>query len=312
MIIFDGHIDTLLQMLHSGKNLSDSEGHVSLEKLIEGRVSAQIFAVFVEPVFCQGMALHRGLEMIDLFWGMLAENPEALGFAGSGSAVRDLHKQGKVACMLAVEGGEVLQGSLAHLRTLYRLGVRILTLTWNYRNALGNGQAEGTESGGLSPFGRAVVKEMNRLGMLIDVSHLNEPGFWDVLELSEAPVIASHSCARVLRDHPRNLTDDQIRAIAAKGGVIGVNFYPGFLTEEGEATLDDVINHIEHFIAVGGEDCVGLGSDFDGIDSTPGQLADCSTLPRIAHRLAERGWPRELIAKVMGENFLRITERVLG
>lgn len=312
MLIVDAHVDTLLQMLHTGKSLAEAEGHVSLDKLLKGRVSAQIFAVFVEPAFYPGLSLHRGLEMIDLFWETLAAYPDVLAFAGSGTDVRRHLQEGKLACILAVEGGEVLQGSLANLRNLYRLGVRILTLTWNYRNALANGQSEGTGCGGLSPFGRAVVKEMNRLGMLIDVSHLNEPGFWDVLNISEAPVIASHSCARALRDHPRNLTDDQIRAVAAKGGVIGVNFYPGFLTDRGEADIDDVINHVEHMIAVGGEDCVGLGSDFDGIDITPAGVSDCSLLPAIGDRLAARGWPAGTVAKVMGENFLRIFEAVLG
>jgi membrane dipeptidase len=312
LLTFDGHIDTLMYMLHSGKSLADADGHVSLDKLCRGRVSAQIFAVFVEPAFYQGMALHRGLEMVDLFWRMLEEYPEVLVYAGSGSEIREIHQAGKIACLLGVEGGEVLQGSLAHLRTLHRLGVRVLTLTWNYRNALANGQAEGSACGGLSPFGRDVVREMNRLRMLIDISHLNEPGFWEVLELSEAPVIASHSCARALRDHPRNLTDEQIRALAEKGGVIGVNFCPSFLTDRDVADLDDVLDHIEHFIAVGGEDCVGLGSDFDGIDATPTGLDNCSVLPAIAQGLAQRGFSSELIDKVMGQNFLRIAQRVLG
>ncbi len=312
LFIFDGHIDTLMQLVYSGKTLAEAEGHVSLAKLVQGQISAQVFAVFVEPVFYHGMALHRGLEMIDLFWETLAAYSDVLAYAGSGTDIKKIHGQGKIACMLAVEGGEMLQGSLSHLRTLYRLGVRILTLTWNFRNALANGQAEGAESGGLSSFGRAVVQEMNRLGMLIDVSHLNEKGFWEVLELSEAPVIASHSCARALRDHPRNLTDEQVRALADKGGVIGVNFCPHFLTEGRDATLDDVVDHIEHFITIGGEDCVGLGSDFDGIDITPQGLHDCSTLPDIARRMAERGWSAEVIGKVMGRNFLRICERVLG
>lgn len=312
LFTFDGHIDTLLHLLHSKHDLANANGHVNLDKLLTGGISAQIFAVFVEPAFYQGMALHKGLEMIDLFWQMIDQHPEELAFAGSGSAIKQIQEEGKIACLLAVEGGEVLQGSLGHLRNLYRLGVRVVTLTWNYRNALANGQSEGVDSGGLSPFGREVIQEMNRLGMLIDVSHLNEPGFWDVLKISKAPIIASHSCARALRDHARNLTDEQIRALADNGGVIGVNFYPGFLTESGEAHLDDVVNHIEHFIKIGGEDCVGLGSDYDGIETTPSGLDDCSLMQAIIPALKERGYSDGKIEKVMGGNFLRIAETVLG
>lgn len=312
MFTFDAHIDTLLHLVHSGKSLKEADGHVNLDKLRQGGVSAQVFAVFVEPDFYQGMALHRAMQMIDNFWEMIAEYPDYLAFAGSGREIQKIYRDGKIACLLAVEGGEVLQGSLANLRNLYRLGVRILTLTWNYRNALANGQTEGDQSGGLSPFGREVVAEMNRLGMLVDISHLNEPGFWDVLEISSDPIIASHSCARALRDHGRNLTDRQIRALADKGGVIGVNFYPGFLTDSGQASLDDVLNHIEHLMNVGGTDCVGLGSDYDGINAVPEGLQDCGMMQAIAAGLARRGHSQAVIEKIMGGNFLRIAESVLG
>lgn len=312
LFTFDAHIDTLLQLVHSGRSLADASGHVSLEKLRKGGVSAQVFAVFVEPDFYQGMALHRALQMIDVFWQMIAEYPDDLAFADSGTAIRKSYQAGKIACMLALEGGEALQGSLANLRNLHRLGVRVLTLTWNYRNALANGQSEGDASGGLSPFGREVIAEMNRLGMLVDVSHLNEPGFWDVLEISGDPVIASHSCPRSLRDHGRNLTDRQIKALADKGGVIGVNFYPGFLTAGESAALEDVLDHIEYLINVGGSDCVGLGSDYDGINAVPDGLQDCSMMPTIAAGLESRGHSLTVIEKIMGGNFLRIAESVLG
>lgn len=152
-----------------------------------------------------------------------------LCFAGSGQDILRARQSGRLACLLAIEGGEALEGKLAHLRNAYRLGVRLLTLTWNFRNDLASGQMEGAE-GGLSRFGREAVEEMNRLRMLVDVSHLNEPGFWDVIEVSTSPpIIASHSNAKGLCDHPpRNLSDEQIRSIADGGGVIGVNFFLPF------------------------------------------------------------------------------------
>jgi len=171
---------------------------------------------------------------------------------------------------------------------------------------------EGPEGGGLSRFGLEVVEEMNRLGMLIDVSHLNEPGFWDVIEASSSPVIASHSNAKALCDHPRNLTDEQIRAIADGGGVIGVNFCTAFLTSSGAATLDDVLNHIDYLVKVGGIETVGLGSDFDGITETPIGLENCSRTLILADGLNGRGYSVDAIEKIMGGNLLRLCANVLG
>ena len=185
---------------------------------------------------------------------------------------------GKIAAFLSIEGGEALAGSLGVLRMLYKVGVRSLTLTWNGRNELGDGV--GASGKGLTAFGRAVVREMNDLGMLVDVSHLSERGFWDAMKVSTQPLIASHANCRALCDHPRNLTDAQIRAVAGQGGVIGVTFVPDFLGGE-TPSVDNVLDHIDHMIAVGGEDCVGLGSDFDGTKELPAGLADCTGLPLL-------------------------------
>lgn len=197
MFIFDAHIDTLSRLLTRGEKLEDAQGHVKLEDLQAG-ARAQFFAAFVDPQYYHGLALHRTMEMIDLFWETLAAYPEALAFAGSAEEIIQATAQGRTACLLAIEGGEALEGKLSMLRLFYRLGVRLLTLTWNFRNDLAAGQWEGPQGGGLSRFGREVVEEMNSLGMLVDVSHLNEPGFWDVLEVSTDPVLASHSNAHAL------------------------------------------------------------------------------------------------------------------
>lgn len=312
MLIFDAHIDTLSRLLLSGQTFDKDEGHVNLDKIRQSQQGAQFFAAFVAPGYYHGLALHKTLEMVDVFWQMVEKYPEDLAFAGSGRDVLEIHTSGRLACILAIEGGEALEGKLGHLRLLYRLGVRLITLTWNHRNDIGSGQGEGTMGGGLSLFGRDVVVEMNRLGMLVDVSHLNEPGFWDVIKYSTSPIIASHSNAKNLCDHPRNLTDDQIRAIANGGGVIGVNFYARFLARQGQATIDHVVDHIDYLAKIGGLDCVGLGSDFDGIDSTPTDLEHCGKTPDLIPLLSARGYGEDAVEKIMGGNLLRLCQTVLG
>lgn len=312
MFIFDAHVDTLSRLKGTTQSLDDNQGHVDLVKLRQSRQGAQFFAAFVSPTFYHGKALHNALEMVDLFWQWMEQFPEELAFAGNGKDILDIQKNGRLACLLAVEGGEALEGKLANLRILHRLGVRLVTLTWNHRNDLAAGQGEGPNGGGLSRFGADVVTEMNRLGMLVDVSHLNDQGFWDTLHLSKAPIIASHSNARALCDHPRNLTDEQIRALANQGGVIGVNFCTHFLAKDRQATIHDVLGQIEYLAKVGGVECVGLGSDFDGIERTPLGLEHCAKTPELAEILKERGYSPKDVAKIMGGNLLRLCQTVLG
>ena len=175
----------------------------------------------------------------------------------------------RIGILLSVEGGEILGENLFMLDIIFKLGVRALGLTWNQRNALADGVGEANTQSRLTRLGQEVIGRMNKLGMLIDVSHLNEAGFWHVLELSKDPITASHSCAKAFCDHPRNLTDEQLRALARQKGVVGVNFYPRFLKETGKATREDVVRHIYHIAEVAGVETVGLGSDFDGISETP-------------------------------------------
>ncbi|HHT91483.1 MAG: dipeptidase [Bacillota bacterium] len=312
MFFFDAHIDTLSRLLQDSQNLRENQGHVDLAKLRQNKQGAQFFAAFVSPRYYHGQALHRTMEMIDLFWQWMTDYPQDLAFAGSGREAAEIRSGGRMACFLGIEGGEALEGQLFNLRMFYRLGVRLLTLTWNHRNDLASGQGEGLHGGGLSLFGQAVVAEMNRLGMLIDVSHLNEPGFWDVLRLSKSPVLASHSNARALCDHPRNLTDQQIQALADQGGVIGVNFCPYFLKKDQPATVDDVVEQVMYLVNVGGIQCVGLGSDFDGIDQTPLGLEHYGKTMDLADSLMDRGLSADHVEKIMGGNLMRICCTVLN
>lgn len=230
--------------------------------------------------------------------------------------------------VLVLEGGRPLKGSLAVLRQFYRLGIRCLLLTWNGRNELADGVGEGLSAGGLSNFGREVVREMRRLGMVLDLSHLSERGFFEAIELYEGTVVATHSNARAIHDHPRNLTNEQVRAVAATGGVVGVAFMPAFLGPD-TPTIDTVVDHLEYLVDLVGPDHVGIGPDFsygpvaeehrkqrkyEGIKvnlEVPYPIPDAATLPQLEEVLRQRGFADLDIRKVLGDNFVRVLKDIL-
>ncbi|MFV9568253.1 dipeptidase [Thermoanaerobacter mathranii] len=307
----DFHCDTLYRLVDKKIDFTErsKEGHVDLQRMKEGKVHLQVFAVFVDPTQTRKNAATMALKMIDKMHKII-EEIEEFRLILKGEDIDKAKQEGKIGALLSIEGGEALEGETSLLRMFYKLGVRALTLTWSLRNDLGDG-VDGVKEAGLTSFGREVVKEMNRLGMIVDVSHLNEKGFWDVVELSEKPIIASHSNAKTLCSHRRNLTDEQIKAIAQKGGVIGINFAPQFLRDEGQATLEDVLNHIDYICELVGEDYVGFGSDFDGIESTPEGLKDISYFPAILEGLIKRGYTQEQIAKITHKNFENLIKKIL-
>lgn len=312
-LVFDGHCDTLLSLVEGTRcfvERSDT-GHVDLPRLRAGGVDAQIFACWVGGAEAERPLLDF-LHMADALHTEIETNPDDLVLARCADDVEQAHRHGKLACILGMEGGEPLQEDLAILRSAYRLGLRNIGLVWGGRNALGCGvSGENIDEDGLSDFGRAVVRESNRLGIMVDVSHLNEVGFWDVIDATEKPVIASHSNARKLHDHPRNLWDEQIEAIAETGGLIGVVFT--FMTEDwSAAVLGDVLDQIDYMVALVGLDHVGLGSDFDGIPHTPAGLEDVSQMGAITRGLLERGYGEEDVAKILGGNWLRVFREVAG
>ncbi|MGC8873664.1 MAG: dipeptidase [Chloroflexia bacterium] len=317
-IVCDAHCDTLLALEHTGRSLGERSalGHVDLPRLTEGGVTAQVFAVFVEAPYYPMQAARRTLALIDLFYRELERNAAQMRLATRGKDIREAKEDGQIAAILGLEGGEALEGDLSLLRIYYRLGVRLVTITWNRRNALADGLGEARSGGGLTNLGVEAVREMNRLGILIDISHLAPAGVRDVLEVSQAPVIASHSNARAVFDHPRNLNDDQVQAVAEKGGVVCVTFVPDFVGGK-EASLEQLLDHVEHLLRVAGEDHVGLGSDFDGFGfGSPGEafqdIPDVRYLPRLTEGMLRRGIPPRVAEKVLGGNFLRLFEQVVG
>jgi len=309
--VVDAHCDFLSSVEEEPRRLAGGGGgHVDLPRLRRGGVSLQFFATFVPPARRE-QALARTMEQIDLFYREMEENAALIMPVFSFADIERARVQGKIGALLAIEGGEALTGRPAVLRQLYRLGVRCLTLTWNGRNELADGVGEAGTRGGLTRLGVEVVREMNRLGMVVDVSHLAEPGFWDVLSVCTAPPIASHANSRHLCLHPRNLSDAQIRALADRGGVIGLCFYPPFVDRE-NASLERLLDHAEHIVQVGGVGCLGLGSDFDGIECTVPGLEDSSCLPRLTEGLLRRGYAEEDVAAILGGNLLRVLKTVLG
>jgi len=321
--VVDTHCDTLQALfrdifpsvtpsrVEEGLGKRSDKGHVDIPRLKEGGIDCQVFAIFVSKIPNPPKPLHRALNLIDIFYRECEENKDEISHAKSYEEVLKTIESGKIAAVLSLEGGEAIGGDVSVLRILHRLGVRMMSLTWNHRNLLADGVKEQRTKSGLTNLGVKVVEEMERLGIVIDVSHLSESCFWDLVDITDSPIIASHSNCRTLCDHPRNLDDRQIAAIADKGGVIGMNFYPKFLRKEGQATVSDVVDHMEHIIDLVGIDYVGLGSDFDGISSTPIGLEDASKVPNLTLELVSRGYSKEEIGKILGGNHLRVFSKVM-
>lgn len=322
------------------------EIHTDLVRLREGGVGAQFWSAWV-AFDRERPALKTFLEQIDLIHRMVAAHPGQLEMAGTADDVERIRRAGRIACLIGVEGGHALDDSLAVLRLFHRLGVRYLTLTHTGTISWADSSTDAPRHGGLSPFGEEVVREMNRLGMLVDLSHVSDETALDALRVTRAPVICSHSSAHALAAHPRNVNDDLLRAIAANGGVVMVNFFSGFVVPESAATLvagleerrrleaqgldaaavaaamdawraahplergtlADVCDHVQHVARVAGVDHVGLGSDFDGIPTTPVGLEDVSLFPAITAELLRRGWSERDLRKLLGGNALRVLRR---
>jgi membrane dipeptidase len=292
----------------------NSSGHLDIPRLIDGGVDCQVFAVFTarEP-----RPQDAAILLLDAFYQSLNSNMDKLAFVTNLNEIKKANGKGKVAGLLSMEGGEPLLGSLAALRMFYKLGIRAIGLTWSNRNELGNGSGERRPTGGLTDFGIRVLEEANKLGMIVDVSHLNDEGFWDVAELNKGAFIASHSNCRTLCDNPRNLTDEMIKTLAKHDGVMGMNFLPFFLLPKEElssgkrATVKTLCNHIDYVANLVGVDHIGIGSDYDGIPYPPDGLEDASKMPNITYELVERGYSDKDVKKILGGNFLRVIDKVL-
>ena len=293
--LFDAHCDTVLMRCLFGGTLRKNSGHVDLERAGEYRRYAQFFALFGQP------------EEYELFRREMASHPDLVRHCRTGAEAKAALAAGRSAAFLSVEGAELLDCSLERLEEAYVLGVRAVNLTWNHVNALSGTSAE--EPGrGLTAQGRAFVEKMGRLGMLVDVSHLSDPGFWDVAELVPGPFFASHSNARSVFFHTRNLTDEQFTAIIDHNGVAGLNLYAAFLGERPD--LDTAVAHLEHWLELGGERCIALGGDLDGCSLLPEGFRGIQDWDRLWERLLRRNYSEELLRALFFENLMRVVSEV--
>jgi membrane dipeptidase len=318
--------------------------HTDIPRLKKGNVGAQFWSAYVPAdTGKKGEALRTTLEQIDVIHRLIKQYPETFGFAGSTDDVERIRKSGKIASLIGIEGGHSIEDSIGALRMLYKLGVRYMTLTHSESLAWADSATDKPRCNGLSPFGEEIVREMNAMGMLVDLSHVSPDCMKAALKVSQAPVIYSHSSARGIADHPRNVPDDVLPLVKANGGVIMVNFFSGFIVPEGaramlkmfdvsremrkkytdeaqykeamrewmkqydypRGSVYDVCDHIDHLVKGAGVDHVGLGSDYDGITKTPLQLEDVSCYPYITQELLNRGYSATDIKKILGGNVMR-------
>ncbi len=314
MFVLDSHCDTPSQIYRYNLDLSkDNENtHVDFPKLRRGGVDGAFFALYIpaEMDADPDKAFDYAKKLLSGVQDAVRLNPDKASFAVSEAQALGNKEEGKFSIFIGLENGSPTGDSLERLEWFHNAGVRYVTLCHTGNNLICDSCAT-TEKrwGGLSPFGREVVAEMNRLGILVDVSHVSDDTFYDVLKYSSKPVVATHSCCRALADHPRNMTDDMIKALAAHGGVIQINFYPVFLDSENETVpYRRIADHIDHVVELVGIDHVGLGSDFDGIEVTPEGMEDISKFSLIFDELRRRGYSEADLAKIASENFFRILE----
>lgn len=320
--VFDAHCDTILELSSQGVEMRRNSLHIDLERGGRFTPYAQIFAVFTRP--CEGgqypsdylqdwpeeVLRKIGGELLDRLLKEFYVNRDVLVLCKSAHEARQVAEDGKIAAFIAIEGAELLGCDIDSLHNAYEKGVRYVNLCWNYDNAL-CGAANGAKKDGLSAKGVRFVEEMQRLGMAVDLSHASERTFWDVMEITKRPVLAGHSNSKTQCDNARNLTDDQFKALVKIGGVAGINLCPEFLSESGEADIDDIVRHAEHFLALGGEKALCLGGDLDGIDSLPKPMTGIQDYDMIYEAMLKRNYPESLVRDIFYNNLMNFTEAAL-
>jgi membrane dipeptidase len=348
-IVLDTHIDVTPKLQTSWKfDEEHKDGHIDLPRMRKGGLNGLFFSIYMAGTVTGPKAVNDAIERIAAVHRLAEQMPDQVALCVTADDVRKAHKQGKIAALMGMEGGHMINNSLAVLRMYAELGVRYLTLTHSVNVDWADSSGDQAKHNGLTDFGKDVVRELNRLGVMVDISHVADKTFWDALEVSKAPMIASHSSCRAISGHARNMTDDMIKALAAKGGVIQINYLDQFIDNDlfqysqksqplmrelqqkypGRENLDrrreevakqfgpapkasweKIVEHIDHAVKLVGVDHVGLGSDFDG-GSMPVGMEDCTQLPKITEALMRKGYSTSDIKKILGENTLRLLSDV--
>lgn len=317
MFVLDSHCDTPSQILHLLDLSKDNDhAHVDFPKLKRGGVDGAFFAIYVPAsLSAEDGFLHAG-RLLDSLEDQMRKNVDKAAYATTMNEAVANKEKGLFSVFIGLENASPIGEDIDKVKYFFNNGVRYITLCHSLDNQVCDSCASSVKTwGGLSPFGKEVVSEMNRLGMLVDVSHVSDDTFYDVLEYSSRPVVATHSCCRALAGHPRNMTDDMIKALAAAGGVIQINFYPLFLDESFKdinavrPSFKRIVDHMDYVVDLVGIDHVGIGSDFDGIEVTPEGLEDISMMPKIFDELRSRGYSECNIEKIAGLNFFRCMQQ---
>ena len=363
-IAIDMHADTVQRVLDEHVDLQQqlADGHFDAVRAKAGGLDAQFFSIWVEPQLFGAMgprAVKRADDQISAIRALSEKHPETWQLATSAADVRRAAQDGKIAALMGLEGGYAIDEKLENVRRYYDLGVRYMSPAWSVSTSwAGSSGDEAGATRGLNDFGKSVVREMNRLGMMVDVSHVSDKTFWDIVNTSTKPVVATHSACRTIADVPRNLTDDMIRALAKTGGVVNVIFYPEHIepgwsvlkkkvdveiaplvqqaseSEPGDAVhkklardrvrqreyarrlpavyVSRIVDHIDHIVKLVGVDHVGIGSDFDGVQSTAADLATVADLPNLTRELLQRGYSESDVDKILGGNMLRVMDAQQG
>lgn len=359
-IAIDMHADTTQRLVDEELDLTQrlSDGHFDSVRAREGGLDAQFFSIWVEPQLFGGGgpgAVKRADDQIAAVHALTERHPDIWQFAGSAADVRRITAEGRLAALTGLEGGYAIDEKLENVERYHRMGVRYMSPAWSVSTSWAGSSGDDVgKTRGLNDFGKSVIREMNRVGMMVDVSHVSDPTFWDIVNTSTKPVIATHSGCRAIANVPRNLTDEMIRALAKTGGVVNVIFYPEHIepgwsekkkkvdaeiaplvqraSEEEKGTavrkkmardrvrseeyarrlpkvsVSRLVDHIDHIVKLVGLDHVGMGSDFDGVQSTLSDLADVAALPNLTRELLRRGYSEHDIHKILGGNMLRVME----
>ncbi len=311
LYIINSHLDSIMPIYDENYDYTKRNEcwHSDIPRIREGGVDLLVFAIFAYHPDYKERLRERTYEMLEKI-KLLTNSASELKLVTNPLEIEQAKAEGKIGILVGIEGAYSIK-SLDDIRDLYLKGVRLIGLTWNHANLIADGV--GVENPkGLTDFGIEALTLMNELGIIVDLSHLAPAGFWDVMKYTKSPVIASHSNAKALCGHKRNLTDEQLLAIKENGGVVGVCHAPGFLRDDGKATIDDIFEHLLYMRDLIGIDHIGLGTDFDGITRTPIGMEDISKTPLITKGLLERGFSEEEIRKVMGENFKRVFTQIMS
>lgn len=306
MFFVDGHCDTITKAMDKKEKLLKNTCHIDIEKMRKFNAPVQIFSVWLNKEKLS-KAFYNTMTAVDFFKKEVEKNNKYIAIAKNYYELTQNIKYKKISGILGVEGGEAFEGKEENIYKLFNEGVRVFTVTWNNENELGFGALTDSEKG-LKPFGKTAVELINELGGIIDVSHINEKGFWDICETSNKAFIASHSNAKKICNSKRNLSDEQIKEISKRKGVIGINLYSDFLSENGIADINDVIRVADYIMEVGGENVLTMGCDFDGIDKMPVGINDVSDID-ILYNAFEKNFGRIIAEKIIGKNFFEFFEK---